>query len=805
MTATVEAPPLVQKRAGKYQPTLDGLRAFAVVGALLFHAGVLGGGFLGVDLFFVLSGYLITGLLLSEGRATKTIDLARFYTRRFRRLAPALVLVLLVTLVWAYRFAPSALAPAATKQVGWSLAYLNNWYALFGKIGYWGAGSTALPLNHLWSLAIEEQFYLVWPVLILLLVKGGLRLRQFRWAAIGLLVASGTWQWVVADLYGTNRAYLGTDTRFVALAIGATIAVLVQESATRRARAAAAVAGDDLPAGRKRRIRPHQTASLWNAAVAVSTLFLAVSWLTADLSKTSLYHGWLVACSGAAGVLIAAVVTNPASPYARLLSVQPLVWVGKRSYSLYIWHWPIWIMVDGTSMGGSGAKTWIVRIVLTVIVSMLSYTYVEQPIRNSSLSGRKIVSSLGPLAAGAAAVVVIAPPVLPVALGSQPVLLGARHPASAASSPGLRIMVTGDSWARNMGYALALADPAHRATIINLGIPGCGLLTLQLTGCATQLQSWAHAEDNNHPDAALLVEGTYDQGYTTQYSGTGAVCAPAYRARYGKALDTAISTLHGRDNLPVYITTVDTHIGDVQSTTCMNQMLTSAAKRNSATVFDLGGLLCPTGTCVTEHDGEAVLDETKHLAPSGQRWAGGQILAAMRKGVKPTTANARSTKGTCQFDNKAVKAAPIDSYTAHPKAPYLDSWNHSKLTDGVLAKPTYDDPAWVGWQTTTTDIVEYLGGTVPVCSVSSDWLQELPVAVEVPPTIDVYVSKVSGQLGKRLGSAQAPQIDHAAQKSTLSVHSAEPISGQYVTLRVNSLGDWAMADEVGVEGLPASP
>ena len=242
---------------------------------------------------FVLSGYLITGLLLNEAWATNTIDLARFYTRRFRRLAPALVLVLLVTLLWTYRFAPPAVAPAAAKQVGWSVAYLNNWYALFGKVGYWGAGTTALPLNHLWSLAIEEQFYLVWPLVILLLVRTGLGLRDLRWAVGGLAVLSGALQWLIADHSGVNRAYLGTDTRFAALAIGATVAILLTEVSAERT----------VPYADNR-----ITARRWSLAVIASTVFLGVSWVTADLSNVSLYHGWLVGCSAAAGVIVSAVV-----------------------------------------------------------------------------------------------------------------------------------------------------------------------------------------------------------------------------------------------------------------------------------------------------------------------------------------------------------------------------------------------------------------------------------------------------------------------------------------------------------------
>ena len=787
------------RRTGSYQPALDGLRAIAVVGALLFHAEVLRGGFLGVDLFFVLSGYLITGLLLNEAWATNTIDLARFYTRRFRRLAPALILVLLVTLLWTYRFAPPAVAPTAAKQVGWSVAYLNNWYALFGKVGYWGAGTTALPLNHLWSLAIEEQFYLVWPLVILLLVKAGLGLRDLVWAVGGLAVLSGALQWLIADGSGVNRAYLGTDTRFAALAIGATVAILLTEVTAERT---ARDVGDRIAARR------------WSMAVIASTVFLGVSWVTADLSNISLYHGWLIGCSAAAGVIIAAVVTNRTSWYALVLSRRPLVWIGKRSYSLYLWHWPIWVMFNGAAMHDTGADLWTVRIFLTVLVSTLSYKYVEQPIRNSSLSGRQLLASMGPVAAGVGAMVIMLPPVLPVALGSRPVLLGAPplggptrtalgRPGAPAPATSLRILVTGDSWGRNMGYALSLADPARRNTVIDLGVPGCGLLTPESNGCPTQIQSWTHAEAINHPDVALLVEGTYDQGAAVQKNGTGAVCAPAYQAQYRQALDTAIAALHGSANLPVFLTTDrDTLIGDPQSAQCMNDMLTAAAKRNGATVFDLDGVLCPGGVCITEHDGQPVYDETEHLGPAGQQWVGGLVLAAIEAGITPPPADAAPlAPGPCQVA-KTTSPVRIVSYIAHAAAPYLDSPTQKKLTDGVLGQATFVDPAWMGWQSTTTDIALHLGATAKVCSTSSTWLQVLGGAVVVPPTIDVYVSNAAGQLGRLLGSAQAPQLDLTDQTATVTVNGTQPIQGRYVTVRVNSFGSWSMVDEVAVRALP---
>lgn len=850
---------LVAERAGKYQPALDGLRAFAVAGAMLFHANALKGGFLGVDLFFVLSGYLITGLLLTEGLGRRTISLTGFYTRRFRRLAPALALVLIFTLLWTYVAAPAAVAPTAATQVGWSVVYLNNWYALLGHVGYWGSHATILPLSHLWSLAIEEQFYLVWPVILLVMLRFGARLRHFLWVAGGLAIISAGWQWWVAEYWGPSRAYLGTDTRFTALAIGATVSVLLKMSAERPASAdpashleeggtdgtgsssslqtSGAWIGEEAVseafwrAAEADRVlrRPAShlgslpLARLWTFGVLVSTVFLAFSWVNAGLTKTSLFHGWLAGCSVAAAVLIAAVATNPSAWYARLLSLRPFVWIGKRSYSLYLWHFPIWIVFNGTSMHDSGFNLWAVRLFLTIVVSMASYTFVEQPVRRSTLSGLKMGFWLGPIGAGLAALVVVTPPTLPIELGSARVVLGANGgagnarpvtnsqsvsgpaPAPSAIAPqSLRILVAGDSWARNMGYGLTLADPAKRNTVIDLGIPGCGLLTPNSTGCSTQIQSWVHSGANDHPDVALLMEGTFDAGAAQQAGGPGAACAPPYEAQYSKALDSAIATLHAND-LPVFLTTErDSEIGDVRSSDCINQMISDAAKRDSARLFDMRDLLCPAEGCVTDHAGQPVYDDTGHLAVAGQQWIGGLLLSAFQATVRPVAANAQpAVTGACQTSASQVKRVRVVSYAATPLAPYLDSPTHSKLIDGIRGKPSFADPAWMGFQTTSTNIVEKLAAPASVCSAASTWLQNLGGAVAVPTSVDVYVSDVAGQLGQKLGSIDAPPIGQDDQTSTLTVTGTQPITGEYVTVHVNSIGDWAMTDEISTAALAA--
>jgi peptidoglycan/LPS O-acetylase OafA/YrhL len=776
-----------RRPTNRYIPALDGLRALAVVAAMLFHAGVLRGGFLGVDLFFVISGFLITGLLLEEGLADGSVRLGRFWGRRVRRLAPALLVVLGLTLLWANLGASPSMARTTTRQTAWSLVYLNNWFALFGNVGYWGATATKTPLNHLWSLAIEEQFYLVWPVVLSLVLKVRRRRRDreqtILWIAASAVCLSGAWQWWAAEHLGTQRAYLGTDSRAGALFVGCLLAVLIRR-----------LPPDRSPARARERGR-------WNAAVAVAGLWLAISWVTADLARASLYRGWLVSCGLAAGVVIAAVTVNTGAWYTRVLASRPLVWVGKRSYSLYLWHWLVWVVLSPEATGSSGANLWVLRIAVTVAGSMASYAWVEQPIRMSRFSARRVVPALA-LTAGALGVAAVSfSPALPPALGSQPVTLAGTQGAGH-----LRVLVAGDSWARNMGFGLALADTDHRNTYINLGDGGCGLVAGH-GECDRQPARWHDALANDHPDVALLMTGTFDGGATsTVVDGRAfSICTPEYDAMYARKLDDVIDLLRGPDHIPVFLTTVRDNPVRRSSSDCINTLLSDAAHRDSAGLLDLHGQLCPTSTCLTEHDGRPIYDDTVHLAPAGQRWIGGWILDTLQHQVTPRTSAPGIEPGPpCPPDVATARPLTVASYVSHAEAPYPDSPSRPKLTDGRHGRADFADPAWEGWEHEPTDVVLTLGDSQPVCAVASTWLQVTGGAVFLPTEIDVYVSDVEGQLGALLGTAQPPETSLADQTVTITMAANTAIKGRYLTLRVRSLTGWSFVDEVTPLG-PSGP
>ncbi|MGI8753536.1 MAG: hypothetical protein ACR2MN_14725 [Acidimicrobiales bacterium] len=216
----------------------------------------------------------------------------------------------------------------------------------------------------------------------------------------------------------------------------------------------------------------------------------------------------------------------------------------------------------------------------------------------------------------------------------------------------------------------------------------------------------------------------------------------------------------------------------------------------------MNGVLCPNGGCLADHEGQPIYDDTGHLAVGGQKWVGGLLLSAIQSTTRPVAGNTQPTvAGICQTQASRVKPARIASYTANPLTPYFDSAAPTKLIDGVRGKATFADPAWIGFQTTSTAIVENLAAPAPICSATSTWLQVLGGAAAVPTSVDVYVSDVAGQRGQKLGSVEAPALGRNDQTSKLTVTGAQPITGRYVTLQINSIGDWAMTDELSTAAL----
>jgi peptidoglycan/LPS O-acetylase OafA/YrhL len=346
-----------------YRPGLDGLRALAVAAVFLYHSRIdwLPGGFLGVDLFFVLSGYLITSLLLVEWEARNRIDLRRFWLRRARRLLPALVVVVLGTLILAAIFARQDLAHTRSDVLG-SLLYFANWHEIVANRSYFNVMGNPSLLQHTWSLAVEEQFYIVWPLLLVpcLVLIGRRRLPMLVIAGIA---ASTALMWILYRPNDPSRVYYGTDTRAFLLLMGIVIA-LVWPWIMRLRRAVPLL-------------------ELLGIAALVATVLLFRQ--MQDFSPT-LYHGGDLAAAFCFAVLVAA-VAHPKTGIGDAFGVAPLRWVGERSYGIYLWHWPVIVLLAGVNARPSAGVV-VAEAALVLAIATLSYKYIEQPIRTGSLQRR---------------------------------------------------------------------------------------------------------------------------------------------------------------------------------------------------------------------------------------------------------------------------------------------------------------------------------------------------------------------------------------------------------------------------------
>jgi peptidoglycan/LPS O-acetylase OafA/YrhL len=363
------------RRAGEmgYLPGLDGVRALAVIGVLLYHADLtwIRGGFLGVDVFFVLSGFLITSLILEEFDRSGRIDFGKFYLGRARRLLPALVLMLLVVAVAAAFVWRDAAAQVRADAVA-SIFYVNNWWYILNDSSYFEFTGRPPLLKHLWSLAVEEQFYLVWPAVTFLLVRRWGR-RGVRWTAIVLAVLSTAWMITLSVSNGfpeyadPSRAYFGTDSHAMGLLVGAALATFWRPGRLKA----------DVPAGARVIITGTGIAAL----LAVVGFFLLVG----EFSPWMYQQGGFLVLALVVALLIA-MTTHPASPLGRWMGAQPWRYIGQRSYGLYLWHWPIFMVTrPNLDVPLDGIPLLIVRLALTFGIAELSFRFVEMPIRKGAI------------------------------------------------------------------------------------------------------------------------------------------------------------------------------------------------------------------------------------------------------------------------------------------------------------------------------------------------------------------------------------------------------------------------------------
>lgn len=365
-----------------YQPALDGVRALAVAAVLLFHGEIagFGGGYLGVSVFFTLSGFLITSLLAAEMEKKGAVALGAFYARRARRLLPASVLlVVLVMIASVVTDWFDGVADLQAHIIG-SLLQVANWVFLLGGGSYQEllqqAAGAASPLEHYWSLAIEEQFYWLWPIAFVGIWKLGRTTRGRLWMLGGITAVFVVVAPVTAAVWGSDAAYWASPARAAEILLGAFLAL--------------AIAGRSVP-GR------------WWVLAPVAMAVLAVCIVAFPTSGGPAYSGWLPAIGVVSSALLLGLQAE--SPVRTALSAAPLVWLGKISYGVYLFHWPIFVVLNADRVGIDGVPLFALRIAVTLGVAQLSFVFFEQPIRKASGLGIRPTMTY---AAGATAAVIVA-------------------------------------------------------------------------------------------------------------------------------------------------------------------------------------------------------------------------------------------------------------------------------------------------------------------------------------------------------------------------------------------------------------
>ena len=347
-----------------YQPALDGLRGVAVVAVILYHLDYswMSGGFLGVDTFFVLSGYLITSLLLAEYDTTGSVSLRDFWIRRAKRLLPAALLLLVVVAAYSRLAAPTDRLGTIRGDALATLSYVANWRFILDEASYFELWSEASPLRHMWSLAIEEQFYLLWPLLVLGLLKA-LRGRTTLLTASCIIAAAGSVA-LMAVLAETDqsRAYFGTDTRAHTILVGALLAIVLRRPPSIMDAAPRAI----------------------RTLGAISLTMLGVSFVAVSDSGQWFYQGGSIAFAIAVACVIADSVNGTRSTANALLDRAPLRYLGQISYGLYLWHWPMIVWLTPDRLGTDGLTLDTIRIIATFGCALVSYHLLEQPIRHRS-------------------------------------------------------------------------------------------------------------------------------------------------------------------------------------------------------------------------------------------------------------------------------------------------------------------------------------------------------------------------------------------------------------------------------------
>lgn len=613
-----------------YIPALDGLRALAVGFVMAYHLDVtfMGGGFLGVDLFFVLSGFLITTLLVREFGAAGRIDLRAFWMRRARRLLPALFLLLAVV-----AFAAGRASPYEQGELRWdilsAIGYVANWRFVAAGQSYFQDFAAPSPVRHLWSLAIEEQFYLAMPLLTLAGLSIAARVRQAGKLLVGLLVlASAASALSLALAYRQSDpsvAYFATYTRAHELLIGAAGAVLIERSA--RVRDAV------------------RRASPWLAFLGLAVV-LGFGVLMSDASALYYFGGSAVFALASLALVLGIATGGGANPVATFLSARPLIAIGAISYGLYLWHWPLFNWLTQESTGLSGAILAAARVLATLGVAAASFVIVERPIRRGEL-GRMRVGMRATATGAVVVAVLLAAMTLMETSGARPIPEFVDNNRKVFVINGPRTegawAIVGDSTAMAFYPGLAVAAADRSRTLIVAAFPGCPIGQAERVDGDGRPFPWGGscpaAVRVGYKGAVAKFEPSlvFWLSATDQYSiRLGERILPTGTGEWQDALfadwDGALETLtsggaHVVLILPMHRPGADPHDPGGRSPLREVYRHWAALHRDVVTVLDPDRVLCPRAPCPSHIGNLLLFADNVHLTPEASVFVATRLLS----------------------------------------------------------------------------------------------------------------------------------------------------------------------------------
>ena len=628
-----------------YQPALDGLRAIAVTVVVLYHldVGWMRGGFMGVDAFFVLSGFLITSLLLRERRRTGTTHFGQFWSRRARRLLPAVFLMIAVS-TW---YGSTVVGSVQLGSLRWDaisgVLYYANWHFIASGQSYFSLFAAPSPLTHLWSLAIEEQFYLLWP-LVFALVAARRRLGPLLGVCVGGVVASQVVMIALFDPADPSRAYYATPARLNTMLIGCGLAVLL--------------------AMRPDLVRRWSARALTIVAL-VAFALCAAAWIRATASRAFFFGGDTLFGLAFAALLFA--FQGARTGVRSVFELRPLVWLGGISYGVYLWHWPAIVFLTEDRTGLAGTRLDVLRVAVTLAVSVASVRLLERPVRHSRAP---VLRWVLPATAVTLAVVLVttagatAAPNFALQNGAHPCPNGTTAEVGEARAqiarlgvpdvPALRgenVTVIGDSRACSLVVGVDAAAQLTGFTAGNGAVLGCGVVAERFDVSGLIPATWrdrcpaaarkAFARVRDQANVLVWWSGWEGEDLLV---GTRVITPddPEHDRLLRNRMERWLATqVPPGVQVAIVLTPQPNSTSNpdaIRHPEQLNRVYAAfaAAHPDRVHLLDLDGFLCPHGApCVPEVDGHAVRYDGTHLSPAGAGYVARWMLPQLAAIVAP--------------------------------------------------------------------------------------------------------------------------------------------------------------------------